>query len=139
MHPLNAIMGIIVMSSLLVGTVNAASRQAPPVPSFTIQSVDIKFDGYCDGMHLEIVKGLIVGTRTGCDGARINGLEMSPNDTALDANVQLVATDYTYRLDSHNRFVVTYHGQLVNSGTWSYGVPDWRESDPTDRPSSLEP
>lgn len=139
MRPTFILFLIIMMSSLAVGTANAASRQAlPPLPPGP-NAVDIAFNGYCDGMHLEMVNGLLVGTRTGCDSDPVSGLEVSPNDTALDAKVQLVLSGYTYRLDSSYRFVVSYNGQFVNAGTWSYGQPDWRQSDPTDLPSSLEP
>jgi len=95
---------------------------------------DITFDGYCDGLHMEIPSigdpsdaYTIDGERTGCDSAAIfgSGKGKSPGHGSqyvvlTDQTIHtVVSKDHTwvhYALDGDQIFV-------LNSGTWSDGTP----------------
>jgi hypothetical protein len=110
------------------GSVAAASTARP--------AYDISFDGYCDGMHLNIpsvglgTPNTVDGQHIGCiSGGLIGSKTTAPNAAHITTNYQdfwpqgiqfLVNANHTWRVyyDAGGGTI-----GLLNSGTWSFGPP----------------
>ncbi len=120
--------------ALAVGT--AGTSQAAPMTAY-----DIVFDGYCDGLHLEVPSVGLPGTASSVDGYQTGCITGGAFGTAkANASGQ-------FGVDKGTEYVNTYFGSggmmfvikknktwvlyqntgyliyVVNSGTWSYGTP----------------
>ncbi|MDN5864212.1 MAG: hypothetical protein L0I62_03195 [Gammaproteobacteria bacterium] len=101
----------------------ASAAPAPRVPF----SVDISFDGYCDGLHLNLPGSAgnpgVDGLQTGCAsapliGAKRNNQRVIAWDYGGD-NLYVISADHTWILYTICGGTQECFG---NSGTWSFGV-----------------
>lgn len=96
-------------------------------PLYGSKTVDISFDGYCDGMHLTInhSSGLVTGNATGCLSDPAFGVAggLSKNG----AGVAVLSQSYLWTIDDNGKNWVIYSdsGVVINSGTYSVGVPSF--------------
>ena len=90
------------------------------------QAIDIKFDGYCDGMHLRLTAGYLWGHQTGCVSDPVIG--------PFQGNAYIVVADSTqpgilflFDIDLDGTFFIAATDGAnifaVNQGTWSFGTP----------------
>lgn len=109
----------------LFGLALAGSALAGPI--FPNKTIDLVFDGYCDGLHVvsNTTTGLVTGTRTGCASEPVGGVV----GTVLGKKqggaeiVQYATFDFTAVIRDDKTW--TYYnadGSVFNSGTWSLGV-----------------
>ena len=124
--------GIVV--GLVFAMLLALSQLAVATPSTTI---DLTFDGYCDGLHLNIpslglgTPGTVDGDHTGCvSGGFVGTTSSKPSPSGAR-----LSTDYGGSVPSllhivvfanHTWVIYGINGDLqtlVNSGTWSPGTP----------------
>lgn len=93
------------------------------------RAFDIKFTGYCDGMHLVVNHntGRVTGNQTGCVNLPVNGFVGSNSAGGLGI---VVITDSNagpeiYSLDDNPmKFTVrTYDDSFTNAGSYTLGVP----------------
>jgi hypothetical protein len=92
-------------------------------------TVDITLDGYCDGMHLVINQstGTVSGNSTGCETGPLTG-HVGSNSKSGAGVVVLVnglGGPVLFRVDDNPRkwSLRNTDGSIVNSGTYSIGVP----------------
>jgi hypothetical protein len=89
------------------------------------KTIDISFDGYCDGMRLVInhSTGLVSGNATGCRSEPVSGVAggLSKNG----AGVAVLSQTFLWTIDDNGKNWVIYSdaGVVINSGTYSVGVP----------------
>ncbi len=92
------------------------------------QTVDISFDGFCDGMHVTLAGDFVYGNRTGCRSQLVLGefatVIGQPAVVVffVENNVLFV---YTIFLDG-GFDVFSWDGftfGFVGNGTWSFGTP----------------
>jgi len=112
---------------VLVAAPMASASAAPH------HSIDISFDGYCDGIHMNYASaGLgqastVDGDQTGCVAGGVFGTASSANN-AVYLTVPGFSTFTVINLDGtwvHYGFSGNQIF-LLNSGTWSYGAPSDR-------------
>lgn len=88
------------------------------------KTIDISFDGYCDGMHLTInhSTGLVSGYATGCRSEPVSGVAggLSKNGAGL----AVLSQTFLWTIDDNGKNWVIYSdtGVVINSGTYSVGV-----------------
>lgn len=96
-------------------------------PLFPNKTVDISFDGYCDGMHLTInhSSGLVTGNATGCLSDPAFGVAGGLSKTG--AGVAVLSQSFIWTIDDNGKNWVIYSdsGVVINSGTYSVGVPSF--------------
>ena len=92
---------------------------------YPTRTIDIAFDGYCDGMHLTInhSTGLVSGTATGCLSNVLTGV--AGGLSKIGAGVAVMSTGLLFVIDDNGKNWVIYgaDGSVINSGTYSVGVP----------------
>ena len=114
-----------------------ASGRAPSraVAAQPTTSIDIMFDGYCDGLHLNLPSlglgspGTVDGDHTGCisggfvgtSSSRSKGAHLSTDYGGFDPQLLhiVVGADHTWTIYSIFGDAQTF----INSGTWSPGTP----------------
>ncbi len=122
--------GIVV--GLVFAMLLAVSQLAVAAPSTTI---DISFDGYCDGLHMNIpslglgTSGTVDGDHTGCVSGGFEGTTSSnPKGAHITTEYGgvvepllhiLVMANHTWTIYGISGDLITF----VNSGTWSPGSP----------------
>jgi hypothetical protein len=121
-----------IATCLALATVLALSQLAVAAPTL---SLDITFDGYCDGMHLNIPSlglgsaGTVDGDHTGCV---TGGFEGTTSSTPAGAHITTTYGGLVTPLlhffigKNHTWTIYGISGDLetlVNSGTWSSGGP----------------
>ena len=108
-----------IVASLLLGVASANAGAL-----VANKTVDIKFNGFCDGMHLVINQnsGLVTGNQTGCSSGKIVGTVGA--NSSLGAGVSILASGLLYVIDDAPQNWKNYQttGALLNSGTYSVGV-----------------
>lgn len=111
---------------LVFAMVLALSQIATAAPATTY---DIKFDGYCDGLQLNIPSvGLggatVDGHQTGCVSGGVIGTKSTVPNAA-----HLITYQGTLHTQVNSNHTWVHYGKngnlitLVNSGTWSFGPP----------------
>lgn len=118
-----------VIGSVLIA-VSSVAVGGSLVPNRTI---DISFDGFCDGLHLVInhTKGTVTGNRTGCVSETVIGIPGAVSGGAYDG--QAVAVGFVSTSGTGFMFVVSDAPRtwqvlnlttsvVQNSGTWTVGV-----------------
>lgn len=89
------------------------------------KTVDLKFDGFCDGMHLFIsqASGVVSGNVTGCVTGRVIGTVGGNSSKGI--GITVMSRTFLYVIDdlSQTWQLYTSAGTLLQSGTWSVGVP----------------
>jgi hypothetical protein len=115
---------------LFLLTASLVLAAAPLASAAPHHSIDISFDGYCDGMHLNYASaGLgeastVDGHHTGCQRGGHFGTVSNANN-ALYVTVPGDGYFIVINLD-HTWVLYEFDGNLIvlfNSGTWSYGTP----------------
>jgi hypothetical protein len=121
-----------IVLGLVFAMLLALSQLAVAAPS---SSIDLTFDGYCDGMHLNIPSlgvgsaGTVDGDHTGCVTGGFEGTTSSkPSGAHITTTYGgLVPPLLHYQVRSNHTWTVYgINGDLitlVNSGTWSPGAP----------------
>lgn len=118
-----SLLAAVLMLALLTGSALAFPRPASADGLEDIISIDIVFDGYCDGMHLDIDQEtrVVTAMRTG------SCIPPSPlSGRVRQGQARMVDDTYgLYVIIDRNGtwFYYDFNGNLVNSGTWSQGVP----------------
>jgi hypothetical protein len=111
--------------ALVLGAAPVASAATAPH-----NSIDISFDGYCDGLHMNYASaGLgeastVDGDQTGCVVGGIFGTASNANN-AVYLTVPGFSTFTVVNLD-HTWVHYGFSGNqiyVLNSGTWSFGTP----------------
>ena len=98
----------------------------PLVPNKT---VNIRFDGFCDGMRLVINQntGVVTGNRTGCASDVIEGGAMTSSITGPGVTFATFNSGsgiVFWQIDDNPRdFKLILDTGFTNSGTYSVGVP----------------
>src|SRR3989442_1039910 len=126
--------GFLAPVALALAVVPAAAASATPQTSY-----DIVFDGYCDGLHLNIPSiGLpstefsIDGDQTGCVSGPVIGLakhDLKGRYGVTNGREFLTIPGFgTHTVINRNYtwFHYALNGDLIyvlNSGTWSLGIP----------------
>jgi hypothetical protein len=109
----------------LGAAVLAFGSYAEAGPLVPIKTVDIKFDGFCDGMRLVINQssGEVRGNDTGCVSdpliGTVGGL------SKIGAGISVMSRGFLYVIDDSPTRWTLYlsDGTLLQSGTYSLGVP----------------
>lgn len=107
----------LVVMTLAVGATFVLPQIARADTSQRIVTFDIVFDGYCDGMHMELdtETKLVTANRTGCDSGYMEGdytptkVRLVDNNYGLNVRIKKDGTWAYYGFD----------GTLWNYGTWS--------------------
>jgi hypothetical protein len=106
-------------AALALGTQAQAGALVPN------KTVDISFDGFCDGMHLVIneAKGTVSGNSTGCISDLLIGAVGS--NFKLGAGVTVYNRTFLFVIDDSPRkwTLSNVDGSIVQDGTYSLGVP----------------
>ena len=121
-----------IVLGLVSAMILALSQLAAAAPR---SSLDIVFDGYCDGMHLSLPSqglgspGTVDGDHTGCISGGFEGTtSSSPKAAHITTEYGnfvepllhfLVGANHTWTIYSISGDLQTF----VNSGTWSPGTP----------------
>jgi hypothetical protein len=119
-----------IIAGIAFATVMALSQVATATPTKTY---DIHFDGYCDGVQMNIpsvglgTPGTVDGTQTGCV---ISGVIGSSASKAVRLTEDYASPGSIYQMvigtATHTWTLYSVSGDLeyvVNSGTWSPGPP----------------
>jgi len=121
-----------IVLGLVFAMLLALSQLAVAAPS---TSLDITFDGYCDGMHLNIpslgvgTPGTVDGDHTGCISGGFEGTTSSkPSGAHITTTYggQAAPLFHIVVLANHTWTIYGISGDLItfiNSGTWSPGTP----------------
>jgi hypothetical protein len=126
----------------VVGATRASADNLP-------QTFTLKFDGFCDGMHLETLTTkveksstgwLVQGASTGCASGDIVGVNVSYKNLNVNINFEGTSFLYIIRVDhTWANYINTGGGaELVNAGTWSL-VPSALTVLDNSLPASTEP
>jgi hypothetical protein len=86
------------------------------------QALDIVYDGFCDGVSVDIVNGVAFGTETGCLSGPVVGTRgyVTDQDHAISLAENHVANAiYVIRFD-HTWTIYLSDGSELQSGTWSF-------------------
>ena len=89
------------------------------------RTVDIRFNGFCDGMRLVINQstGVVSGSVTGC----VSGTPIGTvgGNSGKGIGVTVMSRTFLYVIDDAPQTWSLYlsNGTLFQSGTWSLGVP----------------
>ena len=129
--------------TFVVGATRVSADNLPEI-------LNLRFDGFCDGMHLETLTTkvqksttgwLVQGSSTGCVNLDIVGVNMARKN--LDVSLAYQDTSYLYviRVDhTWANYINTDGGvELVNSGTWSPVLSPPLTVLNNDLPASTEP
>jgi hypothetical protein len=114
-----------ITSSLLISLALASSVQAGPI--FPSKTIDLKLDGFCDGLHFmtNTTTGIVTGMRTGCESEATGGVVGEVLGKAQGGAVILDYTSFDLSVVIRDNRTWTYYnlnGTVFNSGTWSVGV-----------------
>ncbi len=112
---------VVLMLTLAVGATFILPQTAKAESPSRIVVYDIQFDGFCDGMHMELdtETKVVTANRTGCDSGSMEGTYKPQKVKLIDNNYNLlvrISSDYTW-------VYYDFNGNLFNSGTWSPGTP----------------
>lgn len=110
---------------LITGLALASSAQAGPI--LTSKTLNIKFNGFCDGLRFttNTDTGIVTGNRTGCESAPVGGVVGTVLGTRQGGAVILDYTGFDLSIVIRDNKTWSYrnlNGTLFNSGTWSVGV-----------------
>ena len=105
-------------ASVLLGASSAYAGALVPN-----KTVDIRFVGFCDGMHLVINEntGLVTGNLTGCAHDPLFGTVGS--NSRLGAGISVLTAGLLYVIDDFSQTFTNYQptGARVTSGTYAVG------------------
>lgn len=115
--------------TLAVAAVAVAAPAVFAGPLVPNKTVNIRFDGFCDGLRLVINQntGVVTGNRTGCASDVIVGGAMTSSITG--PGVTADTSDFGsgivfWQIDDNPRnFKLITDSGFTNSGTYSVGVP----------------
>ena len=130
-------------AAALLATSAAASATVPAAKV----TYTIAFTGYCDGMTLNVYKGIYTtGNSTGCTSGVFQGLNTSVNKfsglvVTGNYNYQGSISFLTFSLElaKHTFHIYTSDGtnySLVNEGKFTFGTPDATAAKPSTIPSA---
>src|SRR6266508_3992710 len=120
-----------IILGLVSAMILALSQLAAAAPNNTL---DITFDGYCDGMHLNFpsagvgLPGTVDGDHTGCVTGGFEGTSSSrPKGFHISTTYGGAVALFHIRVNANRTWAIYgISGDLitfVNSGTWSPGPP----------------
>lgn len=119
-------------------SVFSGAQRLPGPKSFTF---NLSFDGYCDGEAINVPGSAgapgVDGMQTGCVGNPLVGAK-APNMIGMsdydDALFYVIMSDHTWLI--YNDCLGDGNECVVNSGTWSFGIPAKPNKNRTVTPSS---
>jgi hypothetical protein len=96
------------------------------------QALDIVYDGFCDGVSLDVTNGVTFGTETGCVSGPVVGTRgnvVTQGHAVTLAENHVANAIYVIRLD-HTWTIYLSDGSELQSGTWSFapaaGLWNWQ-------------